>query len=108
MTETQSNSAVAAPAADADNKAFLQELKELLAACEGANKHDLAITAISACIIAEGDNGKQIVGILKHLGFHPGHAGAVLGHGTGNNPNVHRWQCYKNGRYSLHDEDTRG
>ena len=69
---------------------LLQEMKDLIASCGSeANKHDLAIVTIEACM----DNGMNtkphLIGFLQHVGFKPGHIAELLKHET----RSRRWQC---------------
>ena len=67
-----------------------REMKDLIASCGSeANKHDLAIVTIEACI----DNGintmPHLIGFLQHLGFKRGHIAHVLNFETASS----RWRC---------------
>lgn len=66
------------------------EMKELIANCgSDANKHDLAIVTIEACL----DNGintmPHLIGFLQHLGFKRGHIANTLKFET----LASRWSC---------------
>lgn len=67
-----------------------QEMADLIANCGSeANKHDLAIVTIEACI----DNGvntkPHLIGFLQHLGFKRGHIAKMLEFETRSS----RWRC---------------
>lgn len=67
-----------------------REMRDLIANCgTEANKHDLAIVTIEACI----DNGintkPQLIGFLQHLGFERGHIAHMLNFETASS----RWRC---------------
>lgn len=68
----------------------------------GANKHDRAIVAISACIMEGIDTGPRIIDTLEQLGFKGSHVGITLNRETGINPERSRWSRDAEGRYSLH------
>lgn len=67
-----------------------QEMEDLITSCgPEANKHDLAIVTIEACI----DNGintkPHLIGFLQNLGFKPGHIALILKFETASR----RWRC---------------
>lgn len=67
-----------------------EEMKDLIASCGSeANKHDLAIVTIEACI----DNGvntkSHLIGILQHVGLDRGHLAITLEVETASR----RWRC---------------
>lgn len=67
-----------------------QEMEDLIASCgPAANKHDLAIITIEACI----DNGvntkPHLIGILQNVGLDRGHIAITLEVETASR----RWRC---------------
>ena len=68
------------------------------------NKHELALTLITACILQGWDTRSRIVGTLRKLGLDHGHAVLMLTEGTGSNPSRHRWERGVDGHYRLHPE----
>ncbi|WP_093454673.1 hypothetical protein [Sphingomonas sp. YR710] len=95
---------VATPSA-AEVGAFFDDLRLLKAACGSkANKHDVAIVLISACIEFGFDTWLQIRGALARLDFNERHVAIVLAKEAGSNPSLHRWWRDEEGRYSLHPE----
>lgn len=70
--------------------ALYQEMKELIASCgPEANKHDLAIVTIEACIENGIDTKPHLIGFLQHLGFKRGHIANTLKFETAST----RWRC---------------
>ena len=76
-----------------------RDLRELLDACAGTNLHDQAMVGISFCIDEGIDQGPQIIGALRRMGFNPRHIGKLLHDLAGSNPARHRWQRGKDDRY---------
>ncbi len=81
---------------------MFDRLRELDYACgPDADKHDRATALIAACIAEEVNTKSAIIGVLKGLGFAPGHIAKWLDLHTGNNPDRHWWHCDEAGIYHL-------
>ena len=79
-------------------------LFDLKAACgPTANKHDIAIVLIEACIDNGWDTRSQIVGALREQGLNYRHVNITLNKGTGTHPKGFRWYLDTHGRYRLLD-----
>jgi hypothetical protein len=65
------------------------------------NKHDLAITLISACILEGIGSWPRIVGALKRFALNSAHVNIMLNEGEGADPAHYRWVRGPEGRYSL-------
>lgn len=78
------------------SSAWFNELRELLAACEGANKNEKADALFAACISQGVNTGPRLVALAKHMGFDRSHAGARLKKGVG-----HLWRRSEEGEYTL-------
>lgn len=67
-----------------------QDMKDLIASCgPDANKHDLAIVTIEACIENGMNTKPHLIGFLQHVGFKRGHIAKILGFETASR----RWRC---------------
>ena len=87
-------------AAHDDANQIFSEVRQLIAdCCPTGNKHEQAIVAIEAFIIAGFDTRARIVGALRRLGFDNGHVHIVLKQETGKMDH-HRWRV-ADGRYRL-------
>ena len=75
-------------------------LRKLKASC-GANKHDQALTLISACISGGIDTRARIISMLNRLGMNPAHVALMIDEHTGTNSERHYWFAECEGRYAL-------
>ena len=66
-----------------------------------ANKHDLAIISIEVCIAEGVDTKPHIIGVLRSVGFKPGHVARILDDCARSLPGGNHWHLDKDGRYSL-------
>jgi hypothetical protein len=83
---------------------LLQSLRQLIASCGSkANKHDVAIVCIQACIADGVDTKPFIIGTLMRVGFKSGHVALLLDDCAGIFPESHHWRLDAAGRYHLHD-----
>jgi hypothetical protein len=86
----------------ASSKRLFEDLGKLKTE-SGPNKHDQAITLISACILNGVDTWPGIVGVLTKLDFKWEHVSRILRQENGNPP-LGRWKLGLDRRYTLHDE----
>jgi hypothetical protein len=89
-----------------DLDALYHDLDDLIAACEGANRHDQAIAAISFCIDEGINTGPQIIGMLKRRKFNSRHIGLLLHDLASSDPARHFWWRDGDGVYRCHPQST--
>ncbi len=85
-----------------DLDALYRDLDDLLASCEGLNRHDQAIACITFCVEEGITTGPQIIGILRHKGFNNRHIGKLLHDFSGSDPVQHFWWRDETGTYHRH------
>jgi hypothetical protein len=78
----------------------LSGLRRLIEAC-GSNKHDQAITLITACLGDGVNTAPEIIAVGTALGLNPAHVAIILRKDAGSSPDRHRWRRDEQGTYSL-------
>jgi hypothetical protein len=86
---------------------LVQQLRGLVGGCPpGVDRHSKALVAIKACIAAGVDTKRHLIGVLKHVGFKPGHIANVLDPKKGPFSNSDHWWVDASCRYHLLEEQT--
>ena len=74
----------------------------LVRTCPEANKHDVAMIMISACLRVGIDVRNRIISELSRLGLNPAHIAIMLDKNTGSSADLYHWKLV-DGRYVAND-----
>jgi hypothetical protein len=85
---------------------LFQRLGELSRTCGAANKNELAIVLISACIIDGVNTMPRIIGVLKRFGLTRQHIAITLNREAGPDHVRHHWYRHSNDTYLLHGDGS--
>jgi protocatechuate 3,4-dioxygenase beta subunit len=89
---------------DAALDALVDRIRQLIYDCgPTANRHDLAVVAIEACIAEGADTKADLMRVLVRAGFKAGHVAMVLDPRKGPFASAEHWQADADGRYRLRE-----
>lgn len=68
-----------------------------------ANKNEVTIALIGACILEGFDDWYRLEGALRKLDVKQGQIKSILNRWAGHDPSCHRWWRAQDGKYRLHE-----